>query len=205
MNNFALFEMQVCLNHPNAKKRWDDSVIEFSKVGINNVLRFSALPDIGPHESFNNSVRAIVKAFYQGNSNTLLFLEDDIFFRTTDHLNAALSELPTDWDILYFGANLIQKDFKKPEKYSAHLHRVFNAWTTHCFAIKRNVAEFIIANQPGASERMFDNWLSDNLHIFNAFVINPMIAWQKPGKSLIWQSEINYSDIFQQSENILNI
>jgi hypothetical protein len=49
---------------------------------------------------------------------------------------------------------------------------------------------------------MFDNALSDLLPELNAFVVAPMVAWQRPRFSSIWQrSEVDdYTEIFEVSE-----
>lgn len=198
------FGMRVLLNRPDATQRWADSLLELNRAGLYNVLRFAALPDIGPHQSFNNSVNAIVKAFYNSKEETLLFIEDDIIFNKLDHLNNAFAELPHDWDILYLGANLISDQVNsRPERYSRHLCRIFGAWTTHCVAINRKVAKFIIDNQPGTSDCMIDGWLSSNLHLFKAFVVTPMAAYQRPDISYIWGRPVDYGPIFKASDILL--
>lgn len=202
--NWTVFDMRVLLNRPDATQRWADSLLELNRAGLYNVLRFAALPAIGPHQSFNASVNAIVKAFYNGKGETLLFMEDDIQFRELKHLNAAINELPLDWDILYLGANLWGEQIgARPERFSPHLCRIYGAWTTHCVAINRRVAKFIIENQPGTSEGMVDSWLSSNLYLFKAFCVTPMIAYQRPDKSYIWGHNVDYTPVFEQSDLLL--
>jgi hypothetical protein len=62
---------------------------------------------------------------------------------------------------------------------------------------------FILENQPGFSEQMFDNWLSANLNRLNAYVINPMVAWQRPRHSKIWGHMVDYDEHFIASQNKL--
>lgn len=198
------FGMRVLLNRPDAYKRWADSLVELNRVGLFNVIRFASLPDIGPHQSFNSSVNAIIKAFYNSKEDTLLFMEDDIVFKNVDHLDQAIKELPDNWDILYLGANLITEQIQsKPERYSKHLCRIQGAWTTHAIVIRKPIAKFIIDNQPGPSEQMVDNWLSANLHRFNAFCVTPMIAYQRPDLSYIWNQHVNYDRIFEETDKLL--
>jgi len=203
--DWSTFGMRVLLNRPDAQKRWADSLLELNRVGLYNVIRFASLPAIGPHQSFNSSVNTIVKAFYTSKADSLLFIEDDILFSNTDHLNEALNELPDNWDILYLGANLVGDAIhSKPMRHSKHLCRIFGAWTTHCIAMKKTVAKFIIDNQPDPSAQMVDNWLSDNLHRFNAFCITPMVAFQRPEKSYIWNQVVDYGPIFKESDLLLS-
>jgi len=200
LNSF--FPFKVCLNHPAASKRWDDCLQEFKRVGLNGVVRFEALPSIGPHQSFNLSMRTILQYFERSPFNRLLILEDDVVFTKLDHIEAALRELPEDWDILYLGANILHPE-PKPEAYSPHLARISAAWCTHAIAFNKKCVNWLLQHQPGLSEQMFDNWLSGNLARFNSYIVSPMAAYQRPDRSLIWGEPTNYDAIFTGSDIIL--
>lgn len=197
------FPLKVCLNHPIATERWGLCLQEFKRVNLTGVVRFSALPDIGPHQSFNKSVNAILRYFVRSPYERLLFLEDDVVFTQLNSLEPAINELPGDWDILYLGANIMHPD-PKPEYYSPHLCRVHAAWTTHAIAFSKKCITFILNNQPDFSEAMFDNWLSGNLTRLNSYIVSPMVAYQRPGNSLIWNTTTNYDTVFNGSDIILN-
>lgn len=203
MKVFDFFDLKVCLNCPDAKERWGNCIKEFTSNQVNNVVRFEAVPAIGPHQSFNLSIKAILQFFQSTEADTLLLLEDDVKFIDTGHLAPALQELPDNWDILYLGGNIAQGNFRRPERFTAHLARVYNCWTTHAIAFRKKSLTFILDNYPNESEQMFDNWLSDNLYRFNAFIVSPMVAYQHDGKSGIWGSLVSYTSIFQQSDFIL--
>jgi hypothetical protein len=192
------------LNVPSAVQRWQLTVNELERVGICDYERFEAIADIGPHQSFNRSVNKIICDFFFSDKRNLLLLEDDVIFLDLNYFDAALNELPADWDILYLGANVAENSFDKPIRYSPHLCRVFNAWTTHAVAFNRSlfIRELII-HQPGYSVQMFDNWLSGQLHRCKAFCISPMIAIQRPGNSYIWGGDANYTSVFDHSNDIL--
>lgn len=184
---------------------WQKACFEFERIGLSGVERFQAVKEIGPHQSFSHSERDILLNFYHSNAETLLHLEDDVTFRDTDHLEAALSELPADWDIVYLGANLVlwNNGEPNPERYSEHLFRVKCAWTTHAIGYNKKCIHRVLAQQPGFSEKMFDNYLSDVLPELNAFCVSPMIAWQRPRFSLIWERDDDYAPIFEASEEKL--
>jgi hypothetical protein len=198
------FDLKICLNHPTATERWGSCLQEFKRISLPGVVRFEALPDIGPHQSFNRSVRTILQYFARSPYKRLLFLEDDVAFVRPETADEAIRELPEDWDILYLGANVLHPTGAKPEAYSPHLCRVHEAWTTHAIAFNKKCVNFILENQPGLSEAMFDNWLSGNLSRFNSYIVSPMAAYQRPGHSLIWNSTTNYETIFTGSDIILN-
>jgi hypothetical protein len=59
---------------------------------------------------------------------------------------------------------------------------------------------FILEHQPGFSEQMIDNWLSAQLPRLNAYVVAPMVAYQRARHSAIWGRYDDYTPIFKQSE-----
>lgn len=200
MNPFALFQRKTCLTCNPAE--WEIGHAELLRVGLDGVIKFDAIPDIGPHQSFNKSTRQILSDFNESSDETLLFLEDDVTFRNLDHLEQSLSELPADWDIVYLGANLLNGE---PERYSEHLFRVKSAWTTHAIGYNKRVISFLLESQPGLSEMMFDNYLGGVLPALNAFVVAPMVAYQRPRLSSLWiKDEVDgYTDIFVASDERL--
>lgn len=200
MNPFDFFDQKVCLTVQD--QEWQKFVLECERVGLTGVERFHAVKEIGPHQSFNHSEREILLNFYHSTAQTLLHLEDDCVFRDLDHLGSAIKELPLDWDILYLGANLVlwNNGEPDPERFSEHLFRVKCAWTTHCVAYNRKCIECILGKQKSFNEQMYDNGLSDLLPELNAFVVSPMVAWQRPHHSLIWDREDDYTPIFEASE-----
>jgi hypothetical protein len=197
--NWDFFQNRTCLT--TKAREWKKADAEFSRVGL-SVEKFQSLPDIGPHQSFSKSVRRILTDFNESDANTLLHLEDDCTFRDLSHLENALGELPSDWDIVYLGANLIlwNNGEVAPERFSKHLFRVSCAWTTHAIGYNKKCVPFILENQPDVSERMFDNYLSDLLPRLNAYIVAPMVAWQRPHHSLIWNKFDDYTPIFEASE-----
>lgn len=205
---FSFFDFKLVLNCKSAATRWQQTALELDRVGITDYQRFEAIPDIGSHESFNRSVNQMLRLFHISGKKHFLLLEDDVVFvQDTLLLHAvmscAVSELPPDWDILYLGANIQEKGFKTPHFHTTHLYRIFNAWTTHAVAFNQKCVERLLEGQPGFSERMFDNWLSDQLNALNAFCVAPMVAFQRPGESLIWKGPANYTDIFTKSNELL--
>jgi hypothetical protein len=197
--NWSFFQRRVCLSTLPAE--WVIAEQEFQRVGL-TVEKFQSLPDIGPHQSFSKSEREILVGFYLSDAQTLLHLEDDCVFRDLSHLDTALNELPPDWDIVYLGANLVcwNNGEPAPEQFSSHLWRVRAAWTTHAIGYNRKCVHELLTRQPNYSEMMFDQYLSNRLSEFNAFCVAPMVAYQRPRFSSIWQREDDYTPIFEASE-----
>lgn len=205
---WAFFDTKIVLNVPSATERYSQTVRELSRVGIADYNKFEAIPANSPYESFNRSMFRILINFLRSEGNVLLILEDDVVFIDYDNLvcsriSAALQQLPAYWDILYLGANLNVEGFQKPLYYSPNLCKIYNAWTTHAVAFTRVAAKRIVKLGPPITDGMFDSWLSNHLKDFNTFCISPMVAMQRPGKSLIWGNNVNYDPVFIESNNIL--
>lgn len=197
--NWHFFSKRVCLTNDPAE--WEIAQHEFARVGL-EVDRYQAVKEIGPHQSFSHSERNILLEFLHSDADTLLHLEDDVTFRELIHLDQALSELPEDWDIVYLGANLVLWNNGEPwpERYSEHLFRVKCAWTTHAIAYNKKCVRRILEGQPSFDTAMWDNYLSTRLPELNAFCVAPMVAYQRPRFSSIWQRTDDYTPIFEASE-----
>jgi hypothetical protein len=192
---WTFFDRKVCLT--TIASEWDIGYLELARVGLHDVEKFQSIPDEGPHQSFNRSTRKILSDFMESNAKTLLFLEDDVIFNDMGHLSSALNELPSDWDIVYLGANLLNG---QPERYSKHLFRVKSAWTTHAIGYNKKVIPFLLDNQPKFGAEMFDNFMSGQLPNLQAFVVAPMVAYQRFHKSSIWQTTEDYTPHFEASD-----
>lgn len=204
MNPFDFFDRKASLV---LDEDWAAHSAELERVGIVGVHRFKPLPIdtdqiLGVHQSFNASVHQMLIDFLESDSSAMLSMEGDCVFRDIEHLEKALSELPVDWDIVYLGANLVCCP-SPPERVSDHLFRVKGAWTTHCIGYNRRVVPFLVENQPGISEEMFDCWMSKRLSELNAYVVAPMVAYQRPHHSGIWGRYDDYTPIFQASDELL--
>lgn len=206
MNPFDFFERKACLA---LDADWPTVCQEFERVGLSGVWRFVPYPVdgckiLGPHQSFNASVRQMLVDFLGTDSQNMLSMEGDVIFRDLSHLAQALRELPSDWDIVYLGANLTCCP-TPPEQFSEHLFRIKGAWTTHAIGYNRKVVQFILDNQPGFSEEMVDCWLSKQFDRLNAYVVAPMVAYQRPHQSGIWGKPgvDDYTEIFEASDRLL--
>lgn len=193
MNPFDFFVQKICLT--TGGQEWQKAQGEFSRRGL-CAEKFDAIPAIGPHQSFNMGVKAILQKFFDSGHHSLLFLEDDCVFRNMDQLWPALTELPADWDVFYLGCNIQGEAVKITDR----IYKIDNAWTTHCVAYTRPIVEFILNNVPGESEEMFDNWLGRQLKDWNAYTMKPMVAIQRPRRSAIWNTYCDYTSVFQESE-----
>lgn len=197
--NWSFFQRRTCLTNDPAE--WQIAQAEFNRVGL-EVEKFQAVKEIGPHQSFSHSEREILLDFLHSDAETLLHLEDDCVFRDLSLLPAALLQLPEDWDIVYLGANLVLWNNGEPwpERYAQDLFRVKCAWTTHAIGYNKKCVRSILEKQPEFSVQMYDQYLSGSLPELNAFVVAPMVAYQRPRFSSIWGRADDYTPIFEASD-----
>lgn len=197
--NWSFFQRRICLTNDEAE--WAIAQQEFTRVGL-EVERYQAVKEIGPHQSFSHSERNILLDFLHSDADTLLHLEDDVVFRDLGHLEQALSELPEDWDIVYLGANLVLWNNGEPWPiyYTPRLFKVMCAWTTHAIAYRKKCVRTLLEKQPEFSVQMWDNYLSNRLPELNAFIVAPMVAYQRPRFSSIWGRVDDYTPIFEASD-----
>jgi hypothetical protein len=105
-------------------------------------------------------------------------LEDDVLFLGDYHtaVEQAMSELPSNWDMLLLGASP-QEPF---QKYSEHLFKMGKAWCLHAviYHTRYNGAvEYILSNKNQIKK--IDVFYSDFVYPnFNCFTITPMLCTQ---------------------------
>lgn len=195
-----LADISLCLTMANRPDRRKQAIQEFGRVNIRADL-FYAFDGEDARDSFNRSQFEMMREAISGPAQTAFMSEDDIIFRNLCHLETAFNELPPHWDILYLGANITMA---KPDYYSPHLCRIYKAWTTHAVIYRRRVMEYIVKNYDWKKEIMFDDWLSNNvLNIFDCYIVNPMVAWQRPGNSDLWQRSTDYTPCFIKGDEMM--
>lgn len=124
----------------------------------------------------------------------VLVCEDDCkLVQSWDVVDAAIKELPEDWDLLFIGANLNQP----LKRFSKHLFHLKNAWTTHALIYgSERVVKFIRENMPFGNNEPIDVFYSKKvLTQFNCFVVSPIVAIQKASFSDIVKGDRDYEQL----------
>jgi GR25 family glycosyltransferase involved in LPS biosynthesis len=172
--------------------RWETVVPEVSRFGITDIERVDACK--GGYMGFNRSVKKALQG-----EGELLLLEDDVIFYydfedvrtefTIKDLHDARALLPSDWDLLYLGANL-----KSPQlKYNSKLYRITDAWTSHAILYSVKGRAYCRDHFDPEKEVIYDEWLRTHAQKnLQCFVIAPMIAFQADGWSDIWGANAVY-------------
>jgi len=209
MSPWDFFETIAYINLPERKDRWMQLQEAMVWAGVihptrKNVLCIPGIIADTPMKGFNQAQRNALESVKQF---PVVIFEDDVTFHDIGHLEAALSELPSDWDILYLGANIIGTDlcnWPVPEYFSSHLRRIKQAWTTHAVCYSAKGRDWILKNWDHTDGQMYDDFLRVNLEKLQAFIIYPMIADQRPGFSDIWNRDTHYG-FFEQGNKKMGV
>jgi len=123
----------------------------------------------------------------------VLILEDDIEFHPEVEklFKEWYEEVPDHWNMLYFGGNHngLEKNFVKP-----HVHRLIQTYTTHCYAIKREIVPQLLAEF--SDENIYNNEVDVHLSKvqkeFPCYGFFPHLGWQRESFSDIEMKNKRY-------------
>jgi hypothetical protein len=196
------FDIVICLTQSNRPDRWLLVEDEIEK-GV-HIEPFYAIPDKDPKVSFCMSQIGMLKKFLASGLETALLCEDDVQFRNLNRFEYIVKELPK-WDLFYLGANCKPyPDCIIPIRVSKHILKVHSAWCTHAVGYTREMAQYIVDNYEYKGGQLFDTWLDINvLPKFDCYISSPMLAYQKPVRSDLWERVVDYTDTFNASDEYL--
>lgn len=179
----------LCINIDNGPE-WELAKKQFDNIGM-EVERFPAIVGDNRPLSFNQSVHAALSLMPTGG---WLFEDDVMFDGSLQNVKDAIKRLPADFNTFHLGCNIIGTDqtvWRMPEPYMPGVARLWNCWQSHATYYSETAVQYILThldpNRLDEDNNIFDDWLrrkvlSDGL----SFVINPMIAYQRPRHSAIW-------------------
>lgn len=171
---------------------------QLARHGIHNVQRFPAVDgnSVLKPAGWTHSAGAygcllshveVVREAQRSNAPSVLIFEDDTVLDPDFQSKFASfnSEVPDDWDMLYFGA--LHKD--EPAKISEHVGRITKANSTYAYALKHTVYDaFIELNARAEHVLDMNSYLLQER--FNCYCFMPNLAWV----------EAEYSDVQNRLE-----
>lgn len=144
------------------------------------------------HENFHSRKRGalgcwdshkrLLKKIIDLNLDYCLILEDDVVFCEDfeKKFNKVLSELPTDWDMLYLGG----WNQNPPIKFSENLNLAEKVYTTHSYMITKKFVPKILHELENNTSTFKVDVLYGQIQQGNkCFITNPILCWQRPGFS----------------------
>lgn len=204
INDF--FDKVFCINLDRRPDKWTEATEEFNRIGL-EVERVSgvdgqtlaALGNITPGErGCSLSHSGILKRMVENNWNKILILEDDAVFIPTvqEYFAANIGNIPTEWDMLYFGGNHLNV----PTPINPTISRITRTYTTSHYGISLNMAKTIIARIESFKNQVDVAYSEVHAHS-KSFTFNPAIAWQRPGVSDIHNVFQDYTS-FMKPKNL---
>lgn len=123
----------------------------------------------------------------------IMIIEDDCSF--VDNFNRKLgdyiSNIPSDWDMLYFGANHNYHIGMKTTKINSKCIKLNNSYSAHCVLLKKRVFEDLIDNIKNFSIEN-DVMMANLQRKYNAYSSNELLATQIQSYSDIENKFVNY-------------
>ncbi|MDT7540213.1 MAG: glycosyl transferase, family 25 [Acidobacteriota bacterium] len=180
-----LLPRKVCINLDRRADRWKQMRARFDRHGIRDVRRLPAANgqslNIPPNWSGTpgaygcllSHLRAVHEARKAGARSVLIF-EDDVEFDTglRDNFRNYISQVPADWDALYFGA-LHMED---PVEVSENVRRISRAYSTYAYALRDTIFDaFIELNGKADKEVDVNNLALQTERACYCFM--PHLAW----------------------------
>ena len=202
----SYFDKVYCVNLDRRPERWEESLIEFEKFGLENIERVSAVDGNKIIMSkYNTSILPselglvltnihILKEAKEKNYNSILILEDDVVF--TDEINNIsqyMEKLPSNWDMLYFGGNHnTHMGVKPPQTINDKVCKLHNTYTTHCIGINKTIFD-ILLKVLEKYRHPLDVEYANMQKIFNIYSFYPAMALQRVGYSDIQKGVRDYN------------
>ena len=140
-------------------------------------------------------LNATMSALFADADGDLLVFEDDATFNgTIERLNACISDLPDEWDMLLFGANIKGR----VERVTPNLVRCYGAWTTHAVLYSAN---FCRKMRNLTMHTVIDEYFRTQIHpMGNTYICTPFLSIQRPSVSDLEGVHKDYADVFAESE-----
>jgi GR25 family glycosyltransferase involved in LPS biosynthesis len=196
MNPFDFFNFMACINLERRTDRWEESLIEFDKLGI-YVTRFNAIESSDSSYGNHLSHASILKFAKEKNLDNVLIFEDDVEFfpGAKRNLINSIKDLPEDWDMFYLGANL---DVYKAYKITTHLAKLTGAFATHAYAVRHTLFDKLIDINMDITTIHNDVSYANLIHPnYKCYLTLPLVAGQRNSYSDIQKKIMSSNDMFK--------
>jgi GR25 family glycosyltransferase involved in LPS biosynthesis len=198
------FDQVFCINLDKRKDRWTETVTELKKWDLfNGVNRFigidgSELTYDKTKFRVNSGELGLLKTHIKllqiaktKKYKNILILEDDIeFTEEIKNLEKYMSQVPSDWDILYFGGNHNIHEGEKINKINDNVIKCSRTYTTHCIVLRNTIYDKCL-NLIKGCDKPVDMYYSDLQKELNVYSLYPSVALQR----------VSYSDIQNKIED----
>lgn len=179
-----------CINLDRRADRWEQSKKEFYKLYLDDVCRFSAVDHKDPVVGCAMSHFSILNMWKDLGKHLIIFEDDVQFINNYEDIDNYINEASSiGWDMLYFGANIVQP-FRP---ISSTLGRLSHAQSTHAYCVHKDFIKHLVEYKPLIGKPM-DLIYAENVVPYNrCYITIPMLAIQRPSFSDIEKKHVNYS------------
>lgn len=205
LNDF--FDKIYCVNLDFEKSKWELSLNESIKYKF-KLDRFSAIKPsekdfetrknifkkLGAYGCYRSHIEIFNDAI-KNKFNSILVFEDDFYFDKYDqNLFEFIKNVPNDWDLMYFGLNFINGEIKIINEF---VKKIKNGKlnTTHAYAINRKFMDVVINSKEMIIDRLYTKLVNGN----NFYTPNDLYVFQRPGYSVIRDTEADYIKAMKQN------
>jgi GR25 family glycosyltransferase involved in LPS biosynthesis len=180
----------VCINLDSREDRWEETKKELSSAHLlNYTYRFSAIEHENPIIGCALSHFTVLTDILESGKHAMIFEDDVKFINNFQDLPLYLNDLDSlDWDMLYLGANVVTKLYKKTDRFASLNH----AQSTHAYCVNKNFIQ-IILNVSELLGKHMDLIYAENVIPFaRCYITIPMLAIQRPSYSNIEHKFVDY-------------
>ena len=142
--------------------------------------------------AFNKSV---YRAMEIAKGDDVFLFEDDVVFT----FDPGMLDVPNIPGVLsvHLGCNIMGQ-WQMPTKYNDEFALLHNCWQSHATYYSAECVNFILANmnpnEISEQQPIFDEWFRRTvLPMGRSYVMRPMIAYQRPSFSDIWNTQADYT------------
>ncbi len=176
-----------CINLKNRRSRWVKMLKEAAKLDI-EPIRFEAIFN---HNGHLGCMMSHMELLEEIEEDIFMIIEDDILvLGTREEMDAAIKQLPDDWDMLYLGAHLKSRI----RRYSDNLFTLKDARCNHAIMYnnQHGVVDYILKNYYIPIDNFYAEKVQER---FNCYITYPMICTQDVGFSDIIHAWKGYTAI----------
>lgn len=189
----------------NLKERTDRKLHIEDQLKKINCLEYKLIEGINGNTLVNqtrlsNGMFGLVKTYLkiydewsQQDCDDILIIEDDCVFveNFNERLEGYIENVPSDWDMLYFGANHNYHMGMKTLKINDRCIKLNKSYSAHCVLLKKQVFEELIQNIKNFSIEN-DVMMANLQNKYNAYSSSEALASQIESYSNIENKVVNY-------------
>lgn len=122
--------------------------------------------------------KVYLDALNKGFKNILVVEDDNMFSKDfTKDFKFYFNQVPSSWDMLYFGGNHQVKN----KAINVNVEKISHTLTTNCYAINTKHLPFLLSHLPDDTSKLMypiDVLLTSLQQKFNCYALKPKICWQ---------------------------